>query len=112
MDLHFYILWILLLMFINCNTNTIDCLDTTSCEDQTLNGGNGQKACRSSNIYQNDATSMTIHCLNYLDCLDNHIHCGAGSCTLNCGNPNTGINNQCDNSELSCGTGPCNIYVS
>eukprot|EP01084_Bolivina_argentea_P257506 433854_1 len=53
---------------------------------------------------------MTINCLNWLACKNNHIHCGAGTCTLNCGNPHNGTNNQCQDSKLSCGTGPCNIY--
>eukprot|EP01084_Bolivina_argentea_P054962 100796_1 len=105
MDLHFYILWILLLMFINCSCDgencescTINCLDTKSCEAETLNcaanepctincdSGGGLKACEFTNIYQNNATNMTINCSNYLDCQDNHVHCGAGTCTLNCGN--------------------------
>eukprot|EP01084_Bolivina_argentea_P227776 384753_1 len=106
MNLHFYILRILLLIFTSCNTNTIDCLEIRSCADQTLNctanepctincdGGNGQKACKSTDIYQNDATNMTINCLNWLACKDNHIYCGAGSCTLNCSNSNGKIN-QC-----------------
>eukprot|EP01084_Bolivina_argentea_P074692 135469_1 len=125
MTLHLrsYILRILLLMFINCKTNTINCPSTiNSCAYQTLNctgnepctincdSGGGQKACRNTNIYQNNATNMTIHCINYWDCLFNHIHCGAGTCTLNCGNPNGIFNNQCQDSQLSCGTGPCNIH--
>eukprot|EP01084_Bolivina_argentea_P008089 15136_1 len=124
MDLHVYILWILL-MFINCNANTIDCLKTRSCQNQTLNctanepctincdsgkTGSGQRACVSTNIYQNGATNMTVNCSNWLDCQKNHVYCGDGSCTLNCGNSKDGENNQCKDSELSCGTGPCNIY--
>eukprot|EP01084_Bolivina_argentea_P174428 302167_1 len=100
MGLQCYVLLVLISMFIHCNTNTINCLGDKACYEtngKTLNcnanepciincdSQGGSKACRKTNIYQNDATTMTVNCLNKWDCDDNYIYCGVGGCTVNCG---------------------------
>eukprot|EP01084_Bolivina_argentea_P174429 302168_1 len=99
MCLQCYALLVLLSMSIHGDTNTIDCLGDKDCYLQTLNcnanepciincdsqGGGQTKACREANIYQNNATTMTVNCLNKWDCDDNYIYCGVGGCTVNCG---------------------------
>eukprot|EP01084_Bolivina_argentea_P174427 302165_1 len=98
MCLQCYALLVLLSMFIHGNTNTINCLGYRACDGQTLSCNanepciincesqeGGSKACTQTNIYQNDATTMTVNCLNKWDCDDNYIYCGVGGCTVNCG---------------------------
>eukprot|EP01084_Bolivina_argentea_P174430 302169_1 len=98
MCLQCYALLVLVPMFIHGDTNTIDCLGDRACYDQTKycnanepciincdSQGAGSKACRGANIYQNNATTMTVNCLNKWDCDDNYIYCGVGGCTVNCG---------------------------
>eukprot|EP01083_Nonionella_stella_P206965 752303_1 len=121
MRLHGFVTYVITLFIVNCWSNTITCSSSNNCQGQTLtcnanepcnvncDSDGGQKVCDATNIYQDGATSMTINCLNWLDCRDNYIHCGASTCTLNCGNSN-GVTNQCTGTHLLCGTGPCNIY--
>eukprot|EP01084_Bolivina_argentea_P258505 435835_1 len=97
MGLQCYVLLVLVSMFIHGDTYTIDCLGYRACDGKTLNcsanepciincdsQGAGSKACRETNIYQNDATTMTVNCLNDRDCDHINIYCGAGGCKLNC----------------------------
>eukprot|EP01084_Bolivina_argentea_P060436 110424_1 len=99
MCLQCYGLLVLISMFMHSNTNTIHCLGYQACYGQTLNcngnepciincdsrgGAAGSKACRETNIYQNDATTMTVNCLNEYDCDYTNIYCGVGGCTWNC----------------------------
>eukprot|EP01084_Bolivina_argentea_P319687 554502_1 len=96
----------------SCKNQTLNCAAGEPCTINCDSHG-GQKACEFTNVYHNNATNMTINCLNWKDCQKNHIYCGAGTCTLNCGNSNANEDNndeQCNESELSCGTGPCNIH--
>eukprot|EP01084_Bolivina_argentea_P142823 250870_1 len=94
MCLQCYALLVLLSMFTHSNTNTIDCSGHRACYQHTLNCDanqpciincdSGDKACYKANIHQNDATTMTVNCLDHEDCDDINIYCGVGGCTHNC----------------------------
>eukprot|EP01084_Bolivina_argentea_P053850 98794_1 len=115
MGLQCYLLLVLVSMFIHGNTNIIDCLGERACRGQTLNcnanepciincdSQGSHEACKETNIYQHDATTMTVNCLNKLDCDDNYIYCGVGGCTVNCGF--TGEYKNCRQPKLICGAG-------
>eukprot|EP01084_Bolivina_argentea_P054964 100798_1 len=73
MDLHFYILWILLLMFINCKTNTIDCPSTNSCASQTLNC-TGNEPCTINCLETKSCKYKTLNCTANKHDFSNHIN--------------------------------------
>eukprot|EP01084_Bolivina_argentea_P076881 139373_1 len=54
---------------------------------------------------------MTVNCLNYVDCYDISVYCGAGGCTVNCGCPVNCGDNNCRWSRFPCDCTPSFIVA-
>eukprot|EP01084_Bolivina_argentea_P264942 448965_1 len=88
---------LLCLLIRNCTSNTIGCIGASSCKDDikictsgeacdiTCDGtSNGQQACKSATLNGSLATDVTLNCFHKQDCQYSELICGTGICLIHC----------------------------